>query len=292
MEQIGKILGKYVITFLLVAFGLIFLIKYLSGDELESQPITMLIASLSLIAVGVLVAPAVLSKFSSSLSRILMIVGVLLGAFLAYQVYYSIDEEIAFRNQKAEIDSTVVQRLKDIRAAQEAYVTANGEYAGTFEELLAWVKEPVVPIPYKMGTFHDTLPEERSYEEGFVIKQSDVDSIAGDMGYSSSDFLAMIDANETAYKIIDTNYTSFYAENFAAEARKRKKLPEFELDELPYSPYKGERFFMETGTVENGGVERPTILVQDPTPFGREKVKKDTLKFGSLTEAITDGNWK
>jgi hypothetical protein len=35
-----------------------------------------------------------------------------------------------------------------------------------------------------------------------------------------------------------------------------------------------------------------TVLVKDPTPFGREKVKKDTLRFGSLTEAHTDGNWR
>jgi hypothetical protein len=44
--------------------------------------------------------------------------------------------------------------------------------------------------------------------------------------------------------------------------------------------------------VESGGVLQATILVKDPTPFGREKVKKDTLRFGSLTEAHTDGNWR
>ena len=49
---------------------------------------------------------------------------------------------------------------------------------------------------------------------------------------------------------------------------------------------------MSTSAVEVGGLWQPTIVVQDPTPFGREKVKKDTLRFGSLTEAHTDGNWR
>ena len=292
MEQLGKNLGKYVITIVLVAFGLIFLVKYLSGDELESQPITMLIASLSLILVGVLAAPAVLSKFSKSVSTILMAVGLLLGAYLAWQVFYSIDEEIEFQEKKAEINSGVIQRLKDIRSAQEAYKQYNGTFTNNFDSLLKWIQEPVIAIPFRMGTFHDTLPEAKSTELGYVIKNAHVDSVATELGITSAQLIAQIDANETVYKILDTNYTSFYAENFTPEARQSKKLPPVDLEALPYSPYKGEKFIIKTGTVDNGGVERPTILVQDPTPFGREKVKKDTLRFGSLTEAITDGNWK
>jgi hypothetical protein len=61
---------------------------------------------------------------------------------------------------------------------------------------------------------------------------------------------------------------------------------------MPFNPNTGERFKMKVGVVEVGGLWLPTILVQDPTPFGREKVKKDTLRFGSTTEAHTDGNWR
>ena len=85
----------------------------------------------------------------------------------------------------------------------------------------------------------------------------------------------------------DTLYTSFYAENFTPEVRPQR-LPQVSLDSLPFNPYTGERFIMKTGAVEVGRVWQSTILVQDPTPFGREKVKKDTLRFGSLFEAHRD----
>lgn len=276
----------------MVIGGVGFLIKYLSGDDLESQPVAMLFASIILIVVGILIAPPVMAKFSSTMSKVLLVVGLLAGIALAYQVYYSIAEEIQFQEKKAAIEARTIQRLKDIRDAQEAFADYNGRYANSFDTLLSWIQEPVIPIPFKMGTFHDSLPEVKAYEEGFVIRRNEVDSIAQMLGKDEQAFLEDIDANRTAYKIVDTLYTSFYAENFAPEARQSKRLPQVSLDSLPYAPFKGERFVMKTDVVEKGGVKQPTILVQDPTPFGREKVKKDTLRFGSLTEPHTDGNWK
>ena len=94
------------------------------------------------------------------------------------------------------------------------------------------------------------------------------------------------------YKVRDTLYTNYFDENLTKEARESAKLPEFDLEALPKNALTNERFIMKTSAVEIGGVWQATILVQDPTPFGREKVKKDTLRFGSLTEAHTDGNWR
>ena len=60
---------------------------------------------------------------------------------------------------------------------------------------------------------------------------------------------------------------------------------------LPFNPYTGERFVMKTGAVEVGRVWQPTILARSH-PIWPERVKKDTLRFGSLFEAHRDGNWK
>ena len=49
MEKFFSEINKYVISILLLFAGGGFLVKYLSGDELESQPQAMLIASLALI---------------------------------------------------------------------------------------------------------------------------------------------------------------------------------------------------------------------------------------------------
>jgi dTDP-glucose pyrophosphorylase len=49
---------------------------------------------------------------------------------------------------------------------------------------------------------------------------------------------------------------------------------------------------IDTTYVNQSGLRVSAIKVQDPTPFGRANVKKDTLRFGSLVEAHTDGNWR
>ncbi len=292
MEKFTKSIGQYVITILLVALGFFFLAKYLGSDELESQPTEMLIASITLVVVGILIAPPVMGKFGSSLSQVLMVLGVLFSAALAYVLVESITSEIDFQEQKSRIEARTIQRLKDIRDAQEAFADFNGKYTENFDTLLSWIKKDVVPIPFKMGTFHDSLSEVDYYDKGYVLRRNEVDSVAAMLGYDAKVFLEDIDQNRTAYKIIDTLYTSFYAENFTSVARKEKKLPPVYLDSLPFAPFKGGRFIVKTDFVEQGGVKQPTILVQDPHPFGRDKVKKDTLRFGSLTEPHTDGNWK
>jgi len=292
MEKFFNEINKYVISILLFLGGFGFLAKYLSGDALESQPVSMLLASLALIAVGIVAMPVVLEKLNQTLYKVLLAVGALAAAGLAYSVFYSVDEEIRFQETQKRINATTIQRLKDIRAAQESHLAVYGTFAETFDSLILFVQAPVVPVEFNMGSFHDTLPEAQSHEEGYVIKRDQIASIAEEVGMTEKELFDLITSDLSPYKVRDTLYTSFYAENFAPEVRTSQRLPQVSLDSLAFNPYTGERFVMKTGAVEVGRVWQPTILVQDPTPFGREKVKKDTLRFGSLMEAHRDGNWR
>lgn len=292
MEKFFNEINKYVISILLFLGGFGFLAKYLSGDALESQPVAMLYASLAMIAVGVVAMPVVLEKLNQQVYKALLAVGVLGAAALAYSVFYSVDEEIEFQATQKAVNATTIQRLKDIRSAQESHLAVYGTFAETFDSLLRFVQAPVVPVEFNMGSFHDTLPESKSREEGYVIKRADIAAIAEKEGTTEESLFELITSDLSPYKVRDTLYTSFYDENFTPEARAAQRLPQVSLDSLPFNPYTGERFVMKTGAVEVGRVWQPTILVQDPTPFGREKVKKDTLRFGSLSEAHRDGNWR
>ena len=292
MEKFLRTVNGYVISIVLLLFGLGFLLKYASGDALESQPVAMLFASLAMIVVGILAMPVVLEKVSHSMYRVLLLAGALVAAGLAYSVFYSVDEEIRFQATQQQVNATTIQRLKDIRSAQESHLAVNGTFAETFDSLITFVQAPVVPVEFNMGSFHDTLPESQSREEGFVIKRAQIAAIAEKDGMTEQALLDLITDDLSPYKVRDTLYTSFYAENFTPEVRSAQRLPQVSLDSLPFNPYTGERFVMKTGAVEVGRVWQPTILVQDPTPFGREKVKKDTLRFGSLFEAHRDGNWR
>lgn len=292
MDTFFKEINKYVVSIFLFFSGLSFLIKYLSGDELESQPTAMLLASLALIAVSILATPAVLERMSGMHYRALMLVGTVSALWLGYEVFYSVDEEIQFRELKAQVDSETVQALKDIRDAQDAYHDINGFYCNNFDTLQAFLYQNVIPVSFNMGSFNDTLPEEKSRELGLVLTREELAPKAEELGLTEEAFLDLISEDSTTYKVRDVIYTSFYAENFTPEVRASKRLPRVAVDSLWFNPLTGERFLLETDSVESGGLMLSTVLVKDPTPFGREKVKKDTLRFGSLTEAHTDGNWR
>lgn len=292
MDTFFKEINKYVVSIFLFFAGLSFLVKYLSGDELESQPTAMLLASLALIAVSVLAMPAVLERLNSQHYRIMMAVGTVSALWLGYEVFYSVDEEIEFRELKARIDSETVQALKDIRDAQDAYHDIYGVYCNDFDSLQTFLYEEVIPVSFNMGSFNDTLPEDESREMGMVLTRDELVPKAEELGMTEDAFLDLISSDSTTYKVRDVIYTSFYAENFTPEIRTAKRLPRVAVDSLWFNPLTGERFLLETDSVDSGGLTLSTVLVKDPTPFGREKVKKDTLRFGSLTEAHTDGNWR
>ncbi len=292
MEKFFSEINKYVISILLFFAGMGFLIKYLSGDELESQPGAMLIASLALIVVACLATPWVLERMNRKHYRVLMAVGTIASLWLGYQVFYSVDEEIEFRELKTLVDAQTIQSLKDIRDAQEAYQKIYGVFCNDFDSLKSFLFEPVIPVNYNMGSFHDTLPETKSVDEGYILKRSDLMELAAEMDMTEEELVDQISADLLPYKVRDVIYTTFFDENFNAEVRKGKRLGPVSVDSLWFNPLSGERFMLLTDSVEVGGVLQSTILVKDPSPFGRAKVKKDTLRFGSLTEAHTDGNWR
>ena len=284
--------GKYVISAFLLLSGLVSVVKYLQGDAIESQPLMMLFAGLALIFVGIIALPSVLNKINTDAYKWLLIFGVLGSLGLSYSVVVSINDEIVFQETKVKVQALTIQHLKDIRQSQLAHKSIYGTYAIDFDSLESFIDAVVVPVSYNMGSFHDTLPERKSYDNGYVIKRVDLDSISDIIGVSHEQLLTDIEEDNSPFKIRDTTYTSFFAENFTPEKRTSLKLPQFKINEMPFNPLTGERFIMKVGVVEVGGLWQPTLLVQDPTPFGRDKVKKDTLSFGSTSEAHTDGNWR
>ena len=292
MEHIFKEVNKYVISILFFLGGGLFLRKYLQADELESQPIEMLYASIALLLVGVLTMPVVMSRLNQQINKVLLVLGVVVAAGLAYQNYATVNEEIVFIETKQQVDAETIQRLKDIRDAQEAYKKVKGKFTDNYDSLAAFLNDRVVPVTFNMGSFHDTLPEARSRELGYVLLRGEVAAMAAKLGTTEDALLVDITADRTVYKVRDVLYTSFYEEQFSDSARAAKRLPPVVIEELWFNPLTGERFYLETGEIEQGGVKQPTILVKDMTPFGREGIKKDTLQFGSLTEAHTDGNWR
>ena len=184
-----------------------------------SQPTEMLFAGLALMISGVLAMPAVLDRVPQKAYRILLGVGVVGAAYFFMAATNSVLDEEQFQMDRARINATTIQRLTDIRDAELAYREVKGEFTNSFDTLLAFINEPLVPLNFSIGSFHDTLPEAQSYEEGFVIKRSNVPGIAAKLGWTEQALMDSITSHAVSYKVRDPLYPSFFAENFADEKR-------------------------------------------------------------------------
>jgi hypothetical protein len=297
MNQTTNEILKYVLAILLMLVGIGFVAGYLMGSGLEKQPIDMLLGGLAILITGILVLPDVSKRISGTVAKLVLIFGLVASVFLCFRIYYSINGEIEFRSKLAEYEAVTVQRLEDVRSIEEAYFKIKGVYTDNWDSLQQFINDPILPQPYKSGETHDSIgggSVDAYMERGLVLKRGDIDSVATLLGTTPAKLNALIRDNKIAYKIFDTSYVSYYELHLTPEVRAEKGLPPVDVKTLKYNPHpdSGGEFIIRTSSVEIGGVRKSTIEVKDPLPFGREGVKKDTLKFGSLTEGHTDGNWK
>ena len=258
-------ISKYIISILLIIIGLVAISSFVGGwiDGLESQPVEMLVGGFALLTVGIIAIPNVLDILNGlGESKAILYVGILGALGLGYAVVNTVTSEIDFQNTKEMVVKQTIQRLKDIRDIQIAHRTFKGSYAYDFESLGLFIHEDVVPVTFNMGSFHDTLSEEKSIEQGYIIKRNDLDSLSNELEMTYDSLYSLIENDNSPYKIRDTTLTSFYAENFTDEIRMKRKLPLFNIDSLSKNPLTSERFIMKISAVEVGRVWQPTILVQ------------------------------
>lgn len=290
--------GDYAIPVILIFIGGGLLIYFLATLYPVPQPMGVFWGAICLLISGAFAMPVVQEKIGQKARVGFSIAFGVISALLFWGIYSSIGGEIDYRAEKELRTKRIVQSLTDIRSAQEAYCDINGVYTNNFDSLLKFIQSPqMVQLKKLGGEFNDSVgggTYEAYLQAGYIISLDDVDSIAALMGHDPVDFLAMIEADESTYKVRDTTLVSFYDQAFAPEVRAEKELPAVNLDSLPYDPYSGKKFIIRVSSTEVARVKTSTIEVLEPDPFKRPGVpiKLDTLRFGSLTEAHTDGNWR
>lgn len=174
---------------------------------------------------------------------------------LAYFLYASIEEPIAFQKEKTRRYEKVIQKLKDIRIAELSYKDVNGRFTGSFDTLINFVKFDSIPIIKKIGEIPDNLLD--SITEAEAVK------------------LGMITRDTIRISVLDTIFGKNYF-----------------IDSLKYVPFtRGTAIFrLAAGVVETGSKVTVNVFeAVDTKPFD----PNDTLKVGSLTEATNNaGNWE
>lgn len=206
------------------------------------------------------------------MKTILQIVLWIVCIVLGYMIYRSVTGPIEFDKIKKERFAEVIDRLKDIRNAQEAYKSVNGRFANDFESLIKFVDT---------GKYVITTQRDSSYMEY-------------DKNYGI-DMLKEI-------KIIDTlGYIPVKDSLFAGSDRYMN------LMKVPHAT-NNETFTMKADFLEQSGYRAPVfearvaksvilsdqpadLLARENAQVSVEEVNGTEIKVGSLTKVSTSGNW-
>ncbi|HPB02546.1 MAG TPA: hypothetical protein PLZ67_06290 [Bacteroidales bacterium] len=190
--------------------------------------------------------------------QIFLALGILV---LIYFIYAGIMSPVKFNNEMTSRKDIVIQKMKDIRTIQSMYMTLNGKYCSTFDSLITFVEEgemPVVKLTARPGdsTFTDPIRD-------------------------TIDFISIKDS-------LFGKRPDFKLENIA-------HIPFSNFENAPY-----DNFEMKVAVVKKGNVPVNVIEVFAANKYylkGLDLEKnnidpEDGLRFGSLTDPSTDGNWE
>lgn len=243
---------KYFFPIIAIALGLVFLIAAVMSE----QNLAVRLGAVAILAAGIVALVSVAVQMSRVASVVLFAVLAIASGGLSAMDYNSIKSEIDIRDEWEVREKHIVQRLKDIRAAQQAYKFQYGRYTPDFDTLTNFLINDSMTVIEAVGTVPDTLTEAEAVEMGLVRR--------------------------------DTFFQSPLESNYMAEILREREF-QFHLDSLRYVPFQGtSEFELEAGTIERGKVTVQAFMVRDSDPF----IKGEVRQVGSMTEPSLSGNWE
>ncbi len=91
---------------------------------------------------------------------------------LSYFIWQSINEPIQFDRHKNRRYKATIQRLKDIRKAEVAFIAVNGHYTGDFDSLVDFVKNASIPVVKAIGSVPDDMTEKEALKKGIIRRDT------------------------------------------------------------------------------------------------------------------------
>ncbi len=96
----------------------------------------------------------------------------LVALVLAYFLWSSIDDPIQYEKAKKQRYTVAIQKLKDIRTAELAYLVVNGKFTGDFDTLISFVKNDSIPMVKAIGSVPDSLSEKEALKMGIISRDT------------------------------------------------------------------------------------------------------------------------
>lgn len=204
--------------------------------------------------------------------KIAQVALLLASAVGGYMIYASINGPIHFEKEKQARFTEVIQKLKDIRNAQDAHFSIKGDYAKDYNSLINFIETAKFPI----------------------VTQRDTSWVAFDQNYK-------IDVLKQGIVVDTLGFVSVKDSLFGKSDRYKTMM------NVPFAK-NGEKFEMEVGVIEKNNYNAPVyeakiskkVVLHD---LDQDEVKRELLKkgvndvkgefisVGSLTEVSSNGNW-
>ena len=108
---------------------------------------------------------------------IIQIVLALAAIYLGYLCYASVQNPIQFEKLRNQRYDRIIQRLKDIRTAQDAYKSIHGVYTSSFDTLIHFVKYDSLKTVRSIGELTDDqldqgMTEQEALKKGLIIRDT------------------------------------------------------------------------------------------------------------------------
>lgn len=206
-----------------------------------------------------------------NIKRVLIQVALLLVVFfLVYEVYQSIMEPVRFKKVIETRENVIKVKLNEIKVLQVEFKKINNSYTASFDSLIQFYNEGMMPMVLKHGTVPDTLTEQAALDLGLITR--------------------------------DTTYIAIKDTLF-------KDVQNFDISKISDVPFtQNIKFEMESGEVIRANFKIPVFQVrclmsdylwnikQQDLLENEIRIMKDEEKFpglflGSMDEPSTDGNW-
>jgi len=205
--------------------------------------------------------------------QILLVVGAIA---LTYFIYQSVQRPIQFDKAKEARYEATIQKLKDIRKAQDAYKNIHGQYTGSWDTLVDFVAHDSIRNVRAIGELTDSMidakiTEKKAIQMGLIIRDtvrvSVIDALFG----------GNYDANSLRYVPVPGEPTEFHLAQTVITTGSGIKVPVFEAK-------------VHNNVILRGLDEQLIINLNDQR---RTNDKYPGLRVGSLEEANNNaGNWE
>ncbi|QZT39088.1 hypothetical protein K5X82_05680 [Halosquirtibacter xylanolyticus] len=210
---------------------------------------------------------------------LIQVVLIAISAFIAFQIYKTVEQPMLYKKAKKVRYDAVVAKLKDVRKAELAFKSVNGQFTGSWDTLITFVADDSLPLVRRIGSLTDSMvdagwTEAKALKKGLIIRDTIYigvqDSLFKAKGFNPNDLAVVPNCKDQRFQLgatIITTGSGVKVPVFEAKCHNNQYLEELKGD---YEQF----------------------IIND-NEAARVNNKFPGLKVGSVTEANNNaGNWE